>query len=93
MRMMPFGCAPDKVANEAGGFTLVSLHNLPAFREEPAMPPEYSAKQWILIYYEENDNTGKDKYWKSTQASCIVRCRELYPSQLIIAIALGTLGY
>lgn len=65
MRMMNFGCNPDKVVNEAGGFTLISLHNIPAFHDEPEMPPEYSAKQWILIYYQENDNTGKDKYWKS----------------------------
>ena len=65
MRMMPFGCNADKVTNEMGGFTLVTLHNIPAFQEEPSMPPEYSSKQWILIYYEENDNTGKDKYWKS----------------------------
>lgn len=65
MRIMNFGCNPDKVTPEQGGFSLVSLHNIPAFREEPAMPPEYSAKQWLLIYYEENDKSGKEKYWTS----------------------------
>lgn len=66
MRMMPFGgCNPGNAANEAGGFVSFTLHNVPAFHEEAYMPPEYSAKQWILIYYEENENTGKDKYWKS----------------------------
>lgn len=63
MRIMNFHCNPDKVAEEVGGFTLVSLHNIPAYHEEPESPPEYSTKQWILIYYEENDKTGKDKYW------------------------------
>src|ERR1700761_4423030 len=65
MRFMNFGWKPDKIANEIGGFTLISTHNIPAFHEEAAMPPEYSAKQWLLIYYEENENTGSDKYWKS----------------------------
>ncbi|MBV8905397.1 MAG: DUF3857 domain-containing protein, partial [Acidobacteriia bacterium] len=65
MRYMPFGCKPESVAQEVNGFTQFTLHNIPAFVEEPWMPPEYSARQWILIYYEENDNTGKDKFWKS----------------------------
>lgn len=65
MRLMPFGCNPESIVREANGFTMVTLHNIPAFIEEPWMPPEYSAKQWILVYYEENDNAGKDKFWKS----------------------------
>jgi hypothetical protein len=65
MRSMNMGCNPDKVSADVGGFTAISLHNVPAFHGEPSMPPDLSAKQWILIYYEENDNTGKDKYWKS----------------------------
>jgi hypothetical protein len=65
MRLMPFGCNPESVIREANGFMMITLHNIPAFVEEPWAPPEYSAKQWILVYYEENDNTGKDKFWKS----------------------------
>ena|SRR5579875_559363 len=65
MRTMNFLCNPDKIAIEAGGFTAITLHNIPAFQEEENMPPEYSSKAWILVYYEENTNTGKDKYWKS----------------------------
>jgi hypothetical protein len=65
MRFMNMECTPDKITAEVGGFTLISLHNIPAFHEEPAMPPNLSAKQWILIYYEENDKTGKDKFWTS----------------------------
>lgn len=73
MRIMNFGCNPDKVTNELGGFTLITLHDIPAFHEEAAMPPEYSAKQWLLIYYEENENTGSDKYWKSLGKSMYSR--------------------
>jgi hypothetical protein len=36
---------------------------VPAFHNEPYSPAGLAAKQWILVYYEENDKTGKDKYW------------------------------
>lgn len=65
MRLLPLGCKPDSMVHELSGFVMVTLHNIPAFVEEPWMPPEYSSKQWILVYYEENDNTGSDKFWKS----------------------------
>ncbi|MGA8030267.1 MAG: DUF3857 domain-containing protein [Bryobacteraceae bacterium] len=65
MRYMPVGCNIDNTGSEAGGFVFLTLHNIPAFHEEPRMPPEYAAKQWILLYYEENTNSGKDKYWNS----------------------------
>ena len=38
---------------------------MPAFHQEPFSPPRYSAKQWILVYYEENSKSGKDQYWTS----------------------------
>lgn len=65
MRYLPFGCIPEKGATDREGFSTISVHNVPALREEPEMPPEYSVKQWILIYYEENEHTGGDKYWKA----------------------------
>ncbi|HEY3939035.1 MAG TPA: DUF3857 domain-containing protein [Bryobacteraceae bacterium] len=65
MRFMPFGCNPGEPKPEMGGFFMLTLHNVPAFHEEPWMPPALSAKQWILIYYEENTNSGRDKYWTS----------------------------
>ncbi len=65
MRFMPFGCNIDSVSPSADGFTTISLHDIPAFHEEPYMPPEYGAKQWILVYYEENEHTGADKYWST----------------------------
>ena len=65
MRFMPFGCKPQRIDHEMNGFTGFTVLNVPAFREEPYMPPPLSAKQWILIYYEENSNVGKDKYWTS----------------------------
>ena len=63
MRYMPFGCQPEKGQTTNDGYDVITVRNVPAFYDEPYSPPEYSAKQWILIYYEENDKSGKDKYW------------------------------
>ena len=63
MRFMPFGCTPVLAQPTRDGFNVMSVRNVPAFHDEPYSLPEYSAKQWILIYYEENDKSGKDKYW------------------------------
>jgi hypothetical protein len=63
MRYMPFGCHPEPEEPTRDGFSVFKVKNVPAFHEETYSPPEYSAKQWILVYYEENSKTGKDKYW------------------------------
>jgi hypothetical protein len=64
MRYIPFGCDVGTPSQDHEGFAVLSVHNVPAFREEPFMPPEYNAKQWLLIYYEENSKNKADAYWK-----------------------------
>ena len=64
MRYIPFGCNVEHLRNDNEGFNVLTIHHVPAFREEPFMPPEYSAKQWVLIYYEENSKNNPDAYWK-----------------------------
>lgn len=63
MRFLPFGCRPEHVDANRDGFDLITVKDVPAFHEEPYSPPELSAKQWILIFYEDNGKVGKDKYW------------------------------
>jgi hypothetical protein len=63
MRLMPFFCEPERGQPTNDGYDVLIVKNVPAFHEEPYSPPEFSAKQWILIYYEENDKSGKEKYW------------------------------
>jgi hypothetical protein len=65
MRFMPFGCDPHKGDNDNKGFTTLTVRNVPAYHVEPYSPPDRAARQWILVYYEENGNVGKDKYWSS----------------------------
>jgi hypothetical protein len=65
MRYLPFHCKVDLGIPDNRGFSVLTVRNAPAFHEEPLMPPEYSQKQWVLVYYEENSRSKSDQYWKS----------------------------
>jgi transglutaminase-like putative cysteine protease len=65
MRYYPFGCAPERGQATREGFDVLKVKNVPSFHDEPFSPPRYSARQWILVYYEENSKSGKDQYWTS----------------------------
>ncbi len=65
MRLMHFGCDPQQGNPDSKGFSPLTIRNVPAYKEEPYSPPGRAAKQWILIYYEENDKTAGDKYWNN----------------------------
>jgi hypothetical protein len=56
MHYIPFGCKIDSIKHDVTGFETVTLHNIPAFHEEPYTPPDDVVKQWVLLYYEENAN-------------------------------------
>ena len=46
---------------EKGGYSSFSLTNVPAFREEPRMPPEAEVRPWVLVSFA---STGKSpEYW------------------------------
>lgn len=36
---------------DKGGFFVASLEKVPAFKEEPRMPPEDQVRSWVLLYY------------------------------------------
>ncbi len=65
MRYLPFH-VPESVrfAKDKNGFHKVSMNNVPAFREEPRMPPEDQVRPWILIYYTADTQSSPDAYWK-----------------------------
>ena len=65
MRVMNFGCDPQKGDRDSKGFYPFTVHNVAAYHDEPYSPPGRSIKQWMLIYYEENDKIDSDKYWSS----------------------------
>ncbi|HKG14692.1 MAG TPA: DUF3857 domain-containing protein [Pyrinomonadaceae bacterium] len=45
------------------GYSKMTLTNVPAFREEPRMPPENSVRSWVFLFYSEEDKVDPDKYW------------------------------
>jgi len=52
------------------GYSKMTLTNMPAFREEPRMPPENSVRSWVFLFYSGEDKIDPDKYWgdrKSTR--------------------------
>lgn len=52
------------MVKEKNGFSSFTLTNVPAFREEPYMPPESEVRPWILVYYAEtNEGTTASQYW------------------------------
>ena len=56
---MPEGVKFEKAKD---GFYRVSLTNVPAYREEPRMPPEDEVRSWILLFY--NSTTlAPQKFW------------------------------
>lgn len=58
-----FHCNPTPLVKEQG-FNMVSLSNVPAFKEEPYMIPENQVRAWMLLYYSEDSKVDADKYWK-----------------------------
>ncbi|MDQ3753422.1 MAG: DUF3857 and transglutaminase domain-containing protein, partial [Acidobacteriota bacterium] len=64
-QMRSFNGNVEQTVDKDKGLTM-SMRNVPAFREEPRMPPEYEVRPWIMIYYttENLNSIFPDKYWK-----------------------------
>jgi hypothetical protein len=69
MRTMAFQCNHSPFQKEPSGFYTTSMSDVPAFQEEPNMPPEDQLRAWVLIYYEEDKKIDAEKYWKETGRS------------------------
>jgi hypothetical protein len=66
MRYMPFRIPQqDRLfQKEKDGFFAVTQENIPAFREEPNMPPEDQVRAWMLIYYSPDTKLDPARFWK-----------------------------
>jgi len=47
----PFNMDKPSFQKEKNGFQVATVKNMPAFREEPLMPPEDSVKSWAMVRY------------------------------------------
>jgi len=47
-------------------FSKMTMTNMPAFHEEPRMPPEDQMRSWVFLYYTAETKIDPEKYWKET---------------------------
>lgn len=47
----PFNMSRPKFEKEKNGFQVATVSNMPAFRDEPMMPPEDSVRSWAMVRY------------------------------------------
>lgn len=61
----PFNCQipPWKEVKLPDLFFYTTLDNLPAFKDEPDTNADDDLKQWVLIYYSQNEIKEPKKYW------------------------------
>ncbi|MFN0107702.1 MAG: DUF3857 domain-containing transglutaminase family protein [Blastocatellia bacterium] len=64
MKTMSFQMNTPQFIKEKDGFYRIELTNVPAFREEPNMPPEDQVKAWMLVYYSANEKKSPMDFWK-----------------------------
>ena len=64
MRAQTFNGSNTPFQKEKDGYYSTTMSRIPAFREEPHMPPEYSVRPWMLIYYTEDHKLDPARFWK-----------------------------
>lgn len=64
MRVQTFRTQQTPFVKDKNGFYATTMTNVPAFHEEPRMPPEDSVRPWMLIYYSEDRQLIGEKFWK-----------------------------
>ncbi|MBI1353232.1 MAG: DUF3857 domain-containing protein [Acidobacteria bacterium] len=65
MRSQSFNCEHSGFNREPNGYFETHVENVPAFREEPYMPPEDQVRSWLLLYYAERGDEKPEKFWNS----------------------------
>ncbi len=64
MSAMTFQGKPAPIVKEKDGYYRVEMTNMPAFREEPRMPPEDQVRTWMLVYYAPSQKKDAMAFWK-----------------------------
>jgi transglutaminase-like putative cysteine protease len=63
-RAINMGDARFEKDPEMEGFWRLSQTNMPAFREEPRMPPEAAVRSWVFVYTSFNTKSDAGQYWQ-----------------------------
>ena len=64
MRAQTFNGATNPFVKEKEGFYSVTMTNVPAFHEEPRMPPEDAVRPWMLVFYTKESDSKGEKFWQ-----------------------------
>jgi hypothetical protein len=64
MRAKTFHGSTTPFVKEKDGFYSTTMSDVPAFREEPRMPPENEVRPWMLVFYSEDKKLAVAQYWK-----------------------------
>lgn len=64
MRAQTFNGQTSPFTKEKDGFYSVSMSKVPAFHEEPRMPPEDAVRPWMLVFYSKETKLEGEKYWQ-----------------------------
>jgi transglutaminase-like putative cysteine protease len=65
MQIRYFHMPPVPLGKEKDGFHSLTMTNVPAFHEEPRMPPEDEVRPWLLVYYSATNKLIGEKFWQS----------------------------
>ena len=63
MRFHSFQMQTPPFEKGKNGFYTTTLTNVPAYREEPRMPPEDEVRRWMLLYYSSDEKPQPAQYW------------------------------
>jgi hypothetical protein len=64
MRTITFAGNNTGFTKDKDGYYRTEMANLPAFREEPRMPPADQVRTWMLVYYAPDEKKDPMTYWK-----------------------------
>jgi hypothetical protein len=64
MRYRPINMGDARFEKDKDGFFRMGMSNMPAFREEPRMPPEDAVRSWVFLYYSDEKKLDAEQYWK-----------------------------
>ena len=64
MRTITFAGNNSGFVKDKDGYFRTEMTNMPAFREEPRMPPADQVRTWMLVYYAPDDKKDPMTYWK-----------------------------
>lgn len=64
MRYNSFHMEEAKFVKDKDNFFKITKTNMPAYREEPRMPPEDEVRAWVFLYYSEDTKLDIAAYWK-----------------------------